>query len=114
MVNYSAAFVVYARNGQRPFALAGIWDEWTDTTTGELVRSFAIVTTTACDTLKAIGHHRSPVLLNPADEHKWIDPVTPLGEITALLRPIPDETLNAYPIDPGIKNPRVNGSSLLQ
>ena len=53
-------YVVYARDGQRPFALAGIWDEWTDTATGELVRSFAIITTTACDTLQAIGHHRSP------------------------------------------------------
>lgn len=107
-------YVVYARDGQRPFALAGIWDEWTDTATGELVRSFAIITTTACDTLQAIGHHRSPVLLDPADEHKWIDPVTPLGDVTALLRPIPDGTLNAYPIDPGIKNPRLNGTTLLQ
>ena len=107
-------YVVYARDGQRPFALAGIWDEWTDTATGELVRSFAIITTTACDALQAIGHHRSPVLLDPADEHKWIDPITPLGDVTALLRPIPDGTLNAYPIDPGIKNPRLNGTTLLQ
>ena len=107
-------YVVHARDGQRPFALAGIWDEWADTATGKIVRSFAIVTTTACDTLKAIGHHRSPVLLNPADEHKWINPATPLGEITGLLRPIPDKTLNAYPIDPGIKNPRINGTSLLK
>ena len=64
-------YVVYARDGQRPFALAGIWDEWTDTATGELVRSFAIITTTACDTLQAIGHHRSPVLLDPADEQLY-------------------------------------------
>ena len=27
------------------------------------------------------------------------------------LRPIPDGTLNAYPIDPAIKNPRLNGTS---
>ena len=54
------------------------------------------------------------MLLDPADEHKWIDPVTPLGDVTALLRPIPDGTLNAYPIDPGIKNPRLNGTTLLQ
>jgi hypothetical protein len=54
------------------------------------------------------------VLLHPEDERTWIDPVTPLSDVTALLRPIPDGTLNAYPIDPGIKNPRLNGTSLLQ
>ena len=36
-------YVVYARDGQRPFALAGIWDEWTDTGSGEIIRSFAII-----------------------------------------------------------------------
>ena len=107
-------YVVYARDGQRPFALAGIWDEWTDTGSGEIIRSFAIITTTACDAMHAIGHHRSPVMLDPEDEHKWIDPVTPLAEATALLRPIPDGKLNAYPIDTAIKNPRLNGTTLLQ
>ena len=35
--------------------------------------------------------------------------------MTALLRPIPDGTLNAcFPIDPGIKNPRLNGTTLPQ
>jgi putative SOS response-associated peptidase YedK len=107
-------YVVYARDGKRPFALAGIWDEWADSGTGEVIRSFAIITTTACDVLNTIGHHRSPVMLNPEDERKWIDPATPLNDATSLLRPIPDGTLNAYPIDPAIKNPRLNGTSLLQ
>ncbi|MDG1381676.1 MAG: SOS response-associated peptidase [Flavobacteriales bacterium] len=107
-------YVVYARDGQRPFALAGIWDEWTDNASGELVRSFAIITTTACDALNAIGHHRSPVILHPEDERTWLDPVTALGDVTRLLRPIPDGTLNAYPIHPDIKNPRLNGTTLLQ
>ena len=107
-------YLVYARHGRRPFGLAGIWDEWANHATGEITRSFAILTTVANELMQAIGHHRSPVLLDPADEHKWIDPVTPLGDVTALLRPIPDGTLNAYPIDPGIKNPRLNGTTLLQ
>lgn len=107
-------YVVYAREGQRPFALAGIWDEWTDTSSGEIIRSFAIITTTACDAMHAIGHHRSPVMLDPEDERKWIDPVTPLSDATGLLRPIPDGRLNAYPIDTAIKNPRLNGTTLLQ
>ena len=107
-------YVVYAREGQRPFALAGIWDEWTDTSSGELIRSFAIITTTACDAMHAIGHHRSPVMLDPEDERKWIDPVTSLSDATGLLRPIPDGKLNAYPIDTAIKNPRLNGTTLLQ
>ena len=61
------------------------------------------------------GHRPPPVRpCCSTRRRQWIDPVTPLGDVTALLRPIPDGTLNAYPIDPGIKNPRLNGTTLLQ
>ena len=41
----SKPYVIYPRDGQRPFALAGIWDEWCDPSSGELLRSFAVLTT---------------------------------------------------------------------
>jgi putative SOS response-associated peptidase YedK len=116
----SKPYVVYTRHKSsdnspsRPFALAGIWDTWTDPATGVHIRSFAIITTTACDVLQAIGHHRSPVLLDPKQERRWIDTTTPLDEVTSMLRPIQNGLLNAYPIDPQIKNPRAEGRHLLQ
>lgn len=110
----SKPYVVYLKDQVRPFAFAGIWDEWEDKEKGEKVRSFSIITTTANALLQKIGHHRSPVILHPEDERHWLDNELPLGDVTSLLKPYPDDAMNAYPISPEIKNPRANGMDLLQ
>lgn len=110
----SKPYLVYLRNHRRPFAFAGIWDEWKDPQTGELVRGFAIVTTVANDLMKRIGHPRLPVILRPDEESLWLDPHLPLDEVVNLLRPYPAEGMNAYPIDPIIRNPRAEGMNLLR
>jgi putative SOS response-associated peptidase YedK len=48
-----------------PFAFAGLWDEWTDKTTGEVRETFCIVTTAAVAPVAAI-HDRMPVILMTA------------------------------------------------
>jgi len=107
-------YAVYLKNGERPFALAGIWDSWVDTKTGEIINSFGIITTTANALLQAIGHHRSPVILPRECESVWIDPNIELAEVLQLLKPYPANQMNAYPIDPAIKNPRANSLDLLK
>jgi len=109
----SKPFVIYMRSGQRPFAMAGIWDEWVDKETGEIEKSFAIVTTAANDLLQRIGHHRGPVILNGEEEAAWLNPQTTLSEITEMLRPFDSERMNAYPISPEIKHPASEGIGLL-
>jgi len=109
----SKPYVIYMRDGQRPFAFAGIWDEWVDKETGEIEKSFAIITTAANDLLQKIGHHRGPVILNREDESTWLNPAAPLSEITSLLRPFDSERMNAYPISPEIKHPASEGIDLL-
>ena len=109
----SKPYVVYMKDKQRPFALAGIWDDWADPETGEVTSSFSIITTTANDVLREIGHHRSPVILQPKQEELWLSDV-PLQDITAVLRPYEDDALNAYPISPAIKNPRDKDIALLR
>ncbi|MFT4568321.1 MAG: putative SOS response-associated peptidase YedK [Saprospiraceae bacterium] len=106
-------YLIYRRDGLKPFALAGLWDSWTNKDTGEVISSFAIITTTANEILQKIGHHRSPVLLSQDNEAMWLDEETPLGEVTTILRPYPSNELNAYPISPAIKNPRAEGLDLL-
>ena len=104
--------VVYLKNHNRPFAFAGIWDRWK--TEDKTIHSFAIITTVANKLMDKIGHHRSPVILDKDDERKWLDSSLPLSEVTSLLKPYPADTMNAYPIDVQIKNPRTNGLSLLE
>lgn len=105
--------VVYRTDGERPFALAGIWDAWTDPETGEIIPSFAIITAPSNRTTAAIGHHRSPVILERDEERAWIDRDLPLPEVLGLLHPFPGNRLNAYPIGTEIKHPSANGAHLL-
>lgn len=106
--------LVHLDPAKRPFAFAGIWDEWVDKESGEIVHSCAIITTTPNDLLQKIPHHRSPVILSPDDERNWLNPNLSLGEVTAMLRPYGDGDMNAYPISKAIKHPRVQGADLLK
>jgi putative SOS response-associated peptidase YedK len=110
----SKPYVVYLRNKDRPFAMAGIWDEWTNLETGDVLRSFAIITTVANEVLQAIGHHRSPVILPREHEREWLNAALPLAEITAMLTPYNAGLMNAYPIDAAIKNPALKSIDALQ
>jgi putative SOS response-associated peptidase YedK len=110
----SKPYVVYLKEGERPFAFAGIWDTWANPETGEIIRSFAIITTVANELLQKIPHHRSPVILPRHMEQSWLHNELPLSDVTGMLRPYPADKMNAYPIDPAIKNPRANGPHLLK
>jgi len=105
-------YLVHLEKNERPFAFAGIWDEWIDKSTGEMVRSYAIITTTPTSLLQRLPHHRSPVILSKKDESKWIDKNADLMDITSLLVPY-EGYMNAYPIGKEIKNPRANARSLI-
>lgn len=109
----SKPYVVYLRE-RRPFAFAGVWDEWVNPETGNTLRSFAILTTVANPLLQKIGHHRSPVILEPNQERDWISSDLPLSDVTSMLEPYEAQHMNAYPIDPVIKNPRAQGVELLK
>lgn len=105
---------VYMRNGERPFAFAGIWDEWVDQSSGEITKSFAIITGPANRVTANIKHHRSPIVLHQQDEATWLDSSAELNEITALLKPMNGERMNAYPISAEIKSPKNNSLHLLK
>lgn len=107
-------FVIYLRNKKRPFAFAGIWDQWTNKDTGEILKSFSIITTTPNELIRKLPHHRSPVILNKEDEKKWLTKDTTLDEILKLLAPYPSEYLNAYPISSKVKNPKAEGRDLIE
>ena len=86
-----------------PFFLAGIWDEWIDKTTGEILRSFSIITTPAAKLLQKIPHHRSPLILNIEYIPDWLNPNTDLKVIASFLKAGSTKDLIAYPISSEIK-----------
>lgn len=105
-------YLCYLRNRER-FCMAGIYDVFIDKETGEETHSFAIITTVANELMQKIGHHRSPVILEQADEMKWLQS-TNLSEITAMLKPYPAHLMNAFPIDAAIKNQKNNAPEFLK
>jgi len=110
----SKPYCVYLREKERPFAFAGIWDEWIDPNSGEVIPNFAIITTGSNKLTQTIGHHRSPVILEESQYQAWLNTALPLSEATTLLEPFPFQKMNAYPISAIIKDPSLNDKELLQ
>ena len=79
------------------FAFAGIWEAWRNPE-GEILRSFAIVTTAANDKLSPI-HDRMPVMLESADEAAWLDPNNAEPKLQSLLAPYDPGKTELYRVD---------------
>lgn len=70
-----------ARADGDPIVAAGLWDGWRGPD-GTVIRSFTILTTTACTALSHL-HERMPVVLEPANFLQWLDD----DHFAGLLRP---------------------------
>lgn len=89
------------------FAFAGIYSHWTEPETGELFRTFAIITTAANPFMARIHNskERMPVILPPEAWADWLNPELRKEQIEELLRPCPDSFLRAHTIDRAIGRP---------
>jgi len=76
------------------FAFAGVWEAWRNPE-GEVIRSFAIVTTAVNARLAAI-HDRMPVMLDRGDEDAWLAPGNAEAQLLSLLRPYDAEKTALY------------------
>jgi putative SOS response-associated peptidase YedK len=99
-----------ARADGGPMAFAGIWEGWRSPD-GDIVRSFAIVTTTANAQMAAL-HERMPVILEQADWPGWLGETE--ADPTALLHPSAEGVLRIWPVDKRVGNVRNDGPELLQ
>jgi putative SOS response-associated peptidase YedK len=88
------------RNGVASLAVAGLWDEWKNRETGELLNSCAMVTTEPND-LVAEVRDRMPVLLDEKDFKPWLN----CDAGVELLEPAPNDLLQKWPV-----SERVNSS----
>jgi putative SOS response-associated peptidase YedK len=88
------------------FSLAGLYDNWVESSTGEVVNTFSIVTTDANDLMAGIHNSgkRMPVILNKSSEKKWLDLSITGEDALKLLVPCPSELLRAHTISPLINS----------
>lgn len=88
------------RKDDKPFAFAGLHEDWTNPVTGEIFKTFSIITTMANPLLEKIHNtkKRMPVMLQAEREQQWIDPENSKDNLEKLLTPFPDSELMAYSI----------------
>ncbi|QJW90440.1 SOS response-associated peptidase [Spirosoma taeanense] len=98
-------FYITAKD-QKIMSIAGLWDEWPDPETGELVRTYTLLTTEANPLLAAIHNtkKRMPCVLthlpDGADaEQAWLhDDLTEADALALLMQPYPAERMHSYSI----------------
>jgi putative SOS response-associated peptidase YedK len=90
---------------QEPFGFAGLWDTWRSPD-GSRIESCTIVTTRPNELLKPI-HNRMPVILQPDDYARWLDPAElPPSTLQPLLEPYPSADMIAFPVSTVVNDPR--------
>ena len=94
------------------FSFAGLWDEWVDKSTGEVLKTFTIITTEANELVKDV-HDRMPVILTPEAEELWLNNNEPVDALLDLLKPYNASDMKAYPVSPLINSPQNNTPEVL-
>ncbi len=91
-----------------PFALAGLWENWTDKQSGESLQTTTLITTEANEFMRSL-HHRMPVIVQAEAAGEWLagsaEPLERAADRT------PD--LQAWPVDRRVNNARNEGEELI-
>ena len=105
------------RTDGKPMALAGLWAGWKDSETGEVIRSFTVLTTGPNASMRPI-HNRMPVVLPESAWDRWLDPTiqapSELAELKHLLVPAPDDDIDLYRVSRRVSNVRNDGPDLIE
>jgi len=89
---------IYLKN-QEPFALGGLWDEWTDSSTGEIIRTCTIITTPANELMAGIHNEklRMPLIIPHGKESAWLS-TTGEEATKQLMIPFDTTRMSAHPV----------------
>ena len=103
--NKKIPWYIYSANNDI-MSIAGLYDKWVETSTGEILSTFTIITTDANEMMAEIHNSkkRMPVILDKSEEKNWIDLSLAAETAAALLRPCPSKALSAHTIGDLINN----------
>ena len=80
------------------FSLGCIYDDWVDRSTGEIKKTFSIVTTPANALMEKIHNikKRMPLMIPGTQESKWIDPTLSKEDVQELIKPFQETEMDTY------------------
>ncbi|HSM80336.1 MAG TPA: SOS response-associated peptidase [Nodosilinea sp.] len=89
-----------------PFAFAGLWEHWSDPTSGGELQTCTILTTAPNELMEPI-HNRMPVILPPVDYAAWLDPNYNQPQVLqSMLRPYEAEAMACHPVSTAVNKPQ--------
>ncbi|MBN1821416.1 MAG: SOS response-associated peptidase [Prolixibacteraceae bacterium] len=82
------------------FVFAGVWDRFTDRETGEIIKTYSIITTPANNMMEIVHNskNRMPLILPPEKALDWLSPELDEAAIKSFLKPFDSEKMKARPI----------------
>lgn len=98
------------QEGADTLTLAGIWGPfaWGDDPEKQAWPCMAILTASPPEEVSVV-HDRCPLALRPADWDRWLDPSTPMDQVTAMLAPVADGELDLVEVSTALNDRRNNG-----
>lgn len=98
----------FSMAGSGLFAFAGLWESWND------IETCTILTTSANSLLQTI-HDRMPVILQPDDYARWLDPrLQNATDLKELLQPYPDDSMEAIPVSTRVNSAKFDDALCIQ
>jgi putative SOS response-associated peptidase YedK len=108
----------------KPLQMAGIWDnfknQYEDERRRQITKTFSILTGEPSARFKEV-HNRQPVFLTDEQAMEWLDPNTAIPSLLEILKTNPthaeleiNNTLQFYPVDTKMTNPRYQGEDCSQ
>jgi len=95
------------------FGFAGLWEEWLDKQTGELLETCTIITTEANEVLKPV-HERMPVILKTRNYDEWLDTkVKDTSRLRELLKPYPAKEMDSHAVSKSVNIPDSDSPELI-
>lgn len=92
------------------FAFGGIYNDWVNKETGEVINSFSIITTPANPLMEKIHNVklRMPLILPKEVEKDWLNSNLKDNEVAELMKPLDETKMEAYSISKLITNRNEN------
>lgn len=95
------------KKDESPMIFAGLWNDWTDKSTEEILNTFSIVTTSANPMMAKIHNNpklegpRMPVILEEEYADEWLKPINTDSDkqlIQALIQPYSQDKMDSYTV----------------
>lgn len=100
----------YVSTKEEQNCMGGIWSEWVNKSTGEIIKTFSIVTTDANPMMEYIHNEkkRMPLILDPAQQELWLSDKATQADVNAVMKPFEEQEMKSFKVNIAINKSDTN------